>query len=162
MEERMNTTAQSGADADVPCDSGAVALWNPTAAALWSLLLTPAFGAWLHMRNWERLGQPDKARQARWWFAGLLVLGLASYMLAAAGAVLGREDLGPPWWLALAVFGIWCVLAAYPQISHVDDRHGEGYERRSWAAPLVIGLLANCAIPFAAAVVAGFQTAAGY
>ena len=53
-------------------------LWTPNAAASWSLLFTPAFGAWLHMRNWERLGRPAQARQARYWFAAMLLISLAS------------------------------------------------------------------------------------
>ena len=32
-----------------------VALWNPVAAAVWSIVLTPAFGAYLHAKNWETL-----------------------------------------------------------------------------------------------------------
>lgn len=74
----------------------------------------------------------------------------------------GREDLYLPWWASLIVFGVWCALSAYPQISHVDKRHGESYARRSWPAPILIGLVANCAIPLTAGVVAGYRAAAGY
>lgn len=158
----METTLDTASAAAAVGKAEAVTLWNPTAAVLWSLLFTPALGAWLVMRNWERLGKPDKARHARWWFAGMFCICLASYIAAAAGALLGREDLAAPWWSGLVLCGIWCVLSAYPQISHVDDHHGETYARRSWAAPLLIALAANCAIPFAAGVVAGFQAAAAY
>ncbi|MDK6077476.1 hypothetical protein [Massilia varians] len=132
-------------------DNQAIALWNPTAAALWSLVFTPAFGAWLHMRNWERLGQPDKARQARYWFAGMLLIAVASYAVGAAGALLRRDDLSVPWWASLALVGAWGAGSAYQQIKHVDDHHGESYARRSWAAPILIGVAATCAMPFAAA-----------
>lgn len=157
----METTVETVDDVQTS-EREAIALWNPIAAVLWSLLLTPAFGAWLHMRNWERLGQPDKARQSRYWFAALLLIALASYTAAAAGALLGREDLKLPWWTSLVLFGVWCVLSAYPQIRHVDEQHGESYARRSWAAPIVIGLLAICAIPFVTGLVAGYRAAAGY
>ena len=157
----METTVET-VDSVHTSQDEAIILWNPTAAALWSLVFTPAFGAWLHMRNWERLGQPGKARQSRNWFAGMLLLALASYAVAAAGALLGRDDLNLPWWASLVLFGAWCALSAYPQIRHVDDHHGEGYARRSWAAPIVIGLAAICAIPIMAAVVSGYLTAAGY
>jgi protein-S-isoprenylcysteine O-methyltransferase Ste14 len=53
--------------ADVVQAEAAPALWNPGAAASWSLLFSPAFGAFLHMKNWEALGQPDKAAAARKW-----------------------------------------------------------------------------------------------
>ena len=36
---------------DVATGDAAPALWNPNAAANWSLLFSPAFGAWLHMKN---------------------------------------------------------------------------------------------------------------
>jgi len=157
----MHTTLQTSTDDAVAGNNEAIALWNPTAAALWSLVFTPAFGAWLHMRNWERLGQPDKARQARYWFAGMLLIALASYAAGAAGALLGRDDLAAPWWASLVLFGAWVAGAAYQQIKHVDDHHGEGYARRSWAAPILTGIAAICAIPFAAGVVAAFQAAAG-
>ena len=80
---------------------------------------------------------------------------------SAAGALLGREDLVAPWWASLLLFSAWACLSAYPQIQHVDDHHGERYVRRSWAAPIMTGLSAICAIPFGAAVVAGYRAAAG-
>jgi len=73
METTFETTT---VDAIVPAKDDTLALWNPTAAALWSLLFSPALGAWLVMRNWQRLGKPDKARQALCWFVGVLVLNL--------------------------------------------------------------------------------------
>lgn len=42
-----------------------VALWNPNAAGLWSLLFTPIFGSIIHMKNWNALGQPEKARASK-------------------------------------------------------------------------------------------------
>lgn len=155
----MDTTVQESADATLAANTEAAALWNPIAATLWSLLLTPAFGAWLHMRNWERLGQPDKARQGRYWFAAMLLITLGTYALAGAATLLGREDLQAPWWTAIIVFGVWCALSAYPQIRQVDDQRGEAYARRGWLAPVLIGLAANCAIPLAVGIVAGYRAA---
>ena len=31
-------------------------LWNPGAAMAWSLLFSPIFGAFVHMKNWQALG----------------------------------------------------------------------------------------------------------
>jgi hypothetical protein len=42
-------------------------LWNPNAAASWSLLLTPAFGAWLHAANWRALGKPERSAANMVW-----------------------------------------------------------------------------------------------
>ena len=38
-------------------------LWNPNAAAIWSLFFTPIFGAWIHARNWKAL---NRQKEARW------------------------------------------------------------------------------------------------
>jgi hypothetical protein len=54
------------------------ALWNPKAAAYWSLLLSPAFGAFLHARNADAMGRMDEAKANRRWFYVLIAyLGLA-------------------------------------------------------------------------------------
>ena len=156
----MDTTLDTSAEDAITTRSETVTLWNPIAAALWSLLLSPALGAYLHMRNWERLDQPDQARRARYWFAGTFAITLAGYLLAAAAVLLERDDLVVPWWTGLALFGIWVVFSAYPQISHVDDRLGETYTRRSWSGPLLIALAANCAIPFITGIIVGYRTAA--
>jgi hypothetical protein len=42
-----------------------VSLWNPEAAAMWSLVFSPAFGAYLHMRNWQQLGRNEKAVESK-------------------------------------------------------------------------------------------------
>ena len=49
-------------------------LWNPNAAANWSILFSPIFGAYIHAKNWERLGQPDKAASSMNWVVGCSIL----------------------------------------------------------------------------------------
>lgn len=44
------------------------ALWNPVAAVGWSLLFSPAFGAFLHARNADAMGRADEAKANRVWF----------------------------------------------------------------------------------------------
>jgi hypothetical protein len=61
--------------ADIGRGQTAPALWNPNAAASWSVLFSPAFGAFLHMKNWQALGEPAKASAAKIWaIATLLVM----------------------------------------------------------------------------------------
>jgi len=60
------------------------ALWNPNAAAMWSLLLSPAFGAYLHAANWRSLGNQHRAAANMGWFwltVGVLVFSLATPFL---------------------------------------------------------------------------------
>ena len=37
-------------------------------------MLTPAFGAFLHMKNWQALGEPVKAATSKTWFIAILCL----------------------------------------------------------------------------------------
>ena len=157
METTFETTT---VDAIVPAKDDTLALWNPTAAALWSLLFSPALGAWLVMRNWQRLGKPDKARQALCWFVGVLVLNLGNSIVITAAAIQGREA-GLPFWAPLVVLLAWIAISAYPQIRHIDDHHGETYARRSWAGPLLIALAILVCVSLLSTVVAGYQSAAG-
>jgi uncharacterized membrane protein YdjX (TVP38/TMEM64 family) len=82
------------------------ALWNPNAAGWWSLLFTPAFGAYLHARNADALGRTEEAKtNGIWFYASLsyLVLVLFSvfipqipeavYRGAAIGLLVG-------WWVS--------------------------------------------------------------
>lgn len=156
----METTLHAPTDTAVHAQDDAARLWNPTAAVLWSLLFSPALGAWLLMRNWERLGERVKARQARFWFVGLLAIYLTNAVVVTVGVLLERE-IGMPWWTGLMLWGAWGVQSAYPQISHVEDAHGEDYARQSWSAPLLAAIAAHLALPVLAGIAIGIQAAVG-
>ncbi len=94
-------------------------LWNPNAAANWSLLFSPAFGAYLHMKNWEALGDNDKAKSSKTWFISsiiLSILGLGFFVLVAWYFSIGKK-----------------------QAKYVKEKFGDRYTRKSWGAPLLIG-----------------------
>ncbi|MEO7497018.1 MAG: hypothetical protein ABIT83_21295 [Massilia sp.] len=120
------------------------ALWNPGAAALWSLLFTPAFGAWVHMHNWRLLGQPvEAARARRWLHASIAMLGL-QIVTAALNERLGAEALliHPAGMLFML---LWYVAAARAQVALVKARFGRAYPRRHWDAVVLPALLgAGC------------------
>jgi hypothetical protein len=80
--------ADVGRDVEVPT------IWNPNSAANWSLLFTPAFGAFLHMKNWEALGEPAKASSAKLWATTTLVV-LVGISVAAVVMPRSRHH-GPP------------------------------------------------------------------
>lgn len=106
------------------------ALWNPNAAASWSLLLTAAFGAWLHAKNWNALGQPGKAEKSMWWvYAGFALFFVAPFLPDQVAA-------GLPIWYLLG----WYFFAARPQAKLVKESVGNDYERKSWIKPIAIGM----------------------
>lgn len=133
--DRVTETAVGLAvDADTP------QLWNPLGIALWSLLFTPAFGAWLQMYNYRRLGDYARADAARrWCMAGLLVLAWNA-VASAVGTRLGLESPLFDWVNGL-MFVAWMV-ATLP--AHVRAA-GVSYARRTWDSVVVLGMLAALA-----------------
>jgi hypothetical protein len=117
----------------------APALWNPNAAALWSLLLSPAFGAFLHMKNWAALGESGREDTSRKWFfgliAGYLALSIASIWLPESRHVDALSRGG-----GVGLLVGWYFADARSQIEYVLRRHGKGYPRRGWLAALLLGL----------------------
>jgi hypothetical protein len=126
-------------------------LWNPNAAANWSLLFTAAFGAWLHARNWEALGEPRRAARSRAWMwaviAILLAWTLIPLMMPASAAIeAGRRTLG------LVLLLAWYFVSAREQARFVKERFGAEYPRLGWGRPLLVALgclVAVMAVTFA-------------
>ena len=48
-------------------------LWNPNAAACWSIIFNPIFGAWVHARNWKSLNRPKEEKWSMY-FVYFLIL----------------------------------------------------------------------------------------
>ena len=96
-----------------------VELWNPNAAANWSLLFSPVFGAYIHTKNWEALGDSKKAKQSKIWF-------YASFL-----------SLIYP--LGFFVLITWYFSIGKKQATYINEKFGENYSRKSWSTPLLIG-----------------------
>ncbi len=114
----------------------APALWNPNAAASWSLLLSPAFGSYLHLLNWRALGNADKEATGNGWFIASLVM-LALYIgIALALPNFDMRYIGFGYLLA------WYFAAAREQAKYVKDTFGNDYPRKGWGKALLIGVAA--------------------
>jgi hypothetical protein len=105
-------------------------LWNPGAAANWSLLFSPAFGAFLHMKNWKALGEPGKAATAKKWIVlTLIVLAVGPIVDAllpdnkAVDATLRLLGI-------VLLFG-WYFSSGLAQMRYVKSRFGKRYPRIS-------------------------------
>jgi len=121
---------------DVRTSEHAPALWNPMAAVLWSLLFTPIFGAYLHMKNWQALGDAARAKQSKQWAMGVALVTVAMMVL---GAVLPEV---PGLDAAMRGGGIgllvgWYYASGKAQHAHVLARFGGQYPRKGWAKPLL-------------------------
>jgi hypothetical protein len=140
--------------ADIVQAEAAPALWNPGAAASWSVLLSPAFGAFLHMKNWEALGEPGKAAASKKWAVIYLVTIVGLFVV---GAFLPRNNAIPAL-IRLSGFVLllsWYFASGKPQLEFVKSRYGQQYPRKGWAQPLLIALGAI----FGFGLIFGFITA---
>lgn len=136
MSDSANTAA--GTDAD------ALRLWNPRAAACWSILFSPAFGAYLNMLNWESLGEAGKAAESRTWFRMFCVL-LALNLIIGAFAVSHGLKNPVPNFLGLALTTVWYLRSGRAQEKYVEEAHRDNYSRKGWARPVVVAIAAALA-----------------
>ena len=125
---------------DVAAEGAAPPIWNPNAAASWSLLFSPAFGAFLQMLNWRALGRQQKADDARGWFIVSLAM-LAVYVFIgvlvepkAADAISRAVGLG--------YLLVWYFAAGREQAKYVKEKWGKDYPRRGWGKPLLLAVAA--------------------
>lgn len=129
-------------------------LWNPTAAGCWSLVFSPIFGAYLHMKNWQALGQMEQATKSKNWAIGSLAF------LAFLSVALPDTKEGDVF-LRLAGFALlvgWYYAIGKSQQTYIAARYGKGYPRRGWTKPLLAALLVFIIFSFAVAF-ATVQTA---
>lgn len=116
-------------------------LWNPAAAACWSLLFTPVFGAALHMHNWRALGDEENARLAKGWMLaslGILAVMILVGMVLPESKELDRVQRSVGTGLLFA----WYFTAARAQQKLVKERFGKDYPRKGWTRPIGAALLA--------------------
>ena len=127
--------------ADVAHGQVSPALWNPNAAANWSLLFSPAFGALVHMKNWQALGETAKASAAKVWAIAtlvvLVVVSIATGFLPKNKALQGMSRL-----VTFAMLLAWYFTSGRGQAAFVKERFGTDYPRRGWAKPLVFAIVA--------------------
>jgi hypothetical protein len=127
--------------ADAPQTETAPAIWNPNAAANWSLLFSPAFGAFLHMRNWHALGELQlEAMAKRWFIAALCMLALYIVLGLALAGFKGVDAVTRT--LAFGFLLVWYFSTARSQAKYVKEKFGKSYPRKSWGKPLLIAVVA--------------------
>ena len=105
-------------------------LWNPNAAANWSLLFTPLLGAWLHAKNWEKLKEPEAAKKSMLWvYAGVVFLLVLPFL---------PEDIG--YSPGLIFILAWYFTSGKKQVKFIKEKAIE-YQKKSWNKPLLFGVI---------------------
>jgi hypothetical protein len=113
------------------------ALWNPNAAACWSILFTPVFGALLHAANWRALGEPARARTnvfCVWVTVALLVL--------HAGALFVTHSDAMNLYIQTGFVGIlvgWYFTIGRTQARYIKAERPD-YVKKGWGVPLLAAL----------------------
>jgi len=129
------------AQVDDAAPGAPASIWNPNATANWSLIFTPAFGAYLQMLNWRSLGEPGRAATAKGWFIAGLAL-LLVYVLM--GVLLPNEQVADAGarGLGFVFLIVWYFAAGRRQSNFVKERWGKDYPRKGWGRPLFYGVAA--------------------
>ena len=145
MDDRNPYAPPEAVVAGTSAGAQAPPLWNPNAAALWGLVFTPTFGAILHMKNWQALGDAARAASSKRW-----AIGTALFTLVSAGLAMVLPE-SPTLDLLFRFSGLGVLLAWYygdgkAQIEHVKQLFGGAYPRRGWAVPPVLGFAAVLAL----------------
>jgi len=116
-----------------------VALWNPNAAAAWSLLFTPLFGAYVHMLNWRALGDAEQEQASlRWVYAG--VFGIVVALLLEGTSLDHTRGDSLTHTVEFIFLLAWYFMSAHAQAKTVKARYGSSFPRRSWRTPLLTAL----------------------
>jgi TPR repeat protein/serine/threonine protein kinase len=106
------------------------ALWNPSSAVNWSMLFTPAFGAFMHARNAKALGYPAVEKLNMRFFYGMVIASFLGLFLVDY-----RIGLG----VAYVILIVWYYALAKKQIAFVKLRFGKAYPKKSFTKPLLLG-----------------------
>lgn len=117
-------------------------LWNPRTATWWGVLLSPAFSAYIHMRNWEALGQDDKVAETRTWFYLMLGYVILCFVLSAVSHI-AQQDVTPPPSIPFALMLVWHIWGGRAQERYIAALTRGAYTRRPWSKAVwcCIGLL---------------------
>ncbi|WAU72373.1 zinc ribbon domain-containing protein [Acinetobacter sp. TR11] len=113
-----------------------VELWNPNAAANWSLLFTPIFGSYLQMKNWQALGKLEDANTAKNWIIFtiifILFINFATPFIWDDIEKVTTISRGLGFWYII----IWYFAYARKQPKYVKENLNDKYQKKSWLTPL--------------------------
>ena len=103
-------------------------LWNPNAAANWSLMFTPIFGAYIHAKNWNELGQHERANKSMLWvYIGFAILVSVLFLPDVGGRL-----------VCIAFLISWYFFSAKSQVKYLKENN-INYEKKSWGKAVLLG-----------------------
>lgn len=133
-------------------------LWNPSAAALWSLLFSPAFGAFLHARNAQTLGRMDEAKANNVWFYASVVFMAGIVLLSILVPTFPDVALNAA---SLGLLLGWYLSLGKKQATYVRETFQDRYQKKHWTKPLLIAFGCLAAVFFVTVIFAVVSEAVG-
>src|ERR1700722_4242116 len=115
--------------------TAAVPLWNPNPAGCWSVLFTPAFGAFLHAQNAKSLGRDVEAKGNLTTF----YINLVYLVFVCVSIFIPSIPQAVFTGVSIALLVNWYVSFCKKQAQYVKATYGENYPRKPWGMPLLIG-----------------------
>ena len=138
--------------ADVVGSDQAPPLWNPNAAANWCLLFSPIFGAILQMKNWQALGEDDRAASSKRWAIGCGIATFLAMLMGAYSATTPNSNNGTSSY-GIVILIVWYIANGRAQGKYVKERFGKDYPRRGWGMPILIAIGVFACVVFVAVIV---------
>jgi len=117
----------------VTAPEAAPPLWNPDVAGAWSIFLTPIFGSAIVRKNWQALGDEQKARTGTVWLSVSIAVLVAALFAGMFGVTVGR-------FISLFYLIVWYFAWQKPQTTYIKERWGKEYPHKGWGMPLMIAI----------------------
>ena len=108
-------------------------LWNPDAAGVWSIFLTPIFGSILISKNWKALGELERHRSSNVWLGVSVLLVITS-------------TFAP--FLLFPYIIVWYFSQNRPQTKYLKEKYDGVYPKNGWLKPILIVLAVFIAFLF--------------
>lgn len=115
------------------------ALWNPKVISVLGFFLSPIFGSIMLMKNWQAMGEPEKARQSMYWAVGTILFYAAMIVLVLALPESSAESV-PTRGASIGLFAAWYMTSCKVQKDIVAVRFGTDFPKRGWALPILYGI----------------------
>ena len=128
--EKFSNTSSSR---EMPESAQKLELYNPKAAANWSLLFTPIFGAYVLKTNWKILGREEQEKRSKIWLISLIIIW-----------GIGLLFLSDQFCSAIYLIGLisWFFLERKPQMKYLTVNKLD-FQKKSWKTlvPKAAGIL---------------------
>lgn len=106
-------------------------LYNPTAIAVWALIISPIIGAWLTAINWRELGNREAAKHNMYVVYGTIAFGVASIFLYCGAAI------KIPFYSGSLISLAWYFTIGKKQADFLHQEAGDDYMRKKWGKVLM-------------------------